>query len=143
MSAVIDIRQYLDPGCVPTLVLVDLQQRYAQGAGPFGVPHAAEAVALCSAALEHARAMGFPVAFVRRSPEGSVNRAGARHSRWIDGLQPWGSDMIFDRDKPSCYARNVLPRPCSTVAAISCWQGWPERPPVSPLSSTRFIAVTR
>lgn len=104
MSAIIDIRQYLDPGCAPTLVLVDLQQRFAESAAPFGVPHAFAAVAHCRAALEHARRMGFPVAFVRRAPERSAEQVGGRYSRWINGLQPLGTEMIFDRDKPSCYA---------------------------------------
>ncbi len=64
-ASIIDLRAYVDPSRVPTLVLVDLQQEYIATARALAVPGAAEALANCRAALTHARAKGFPVAFVR------------------------------------------------------------------------------
>ena len=48
--------------------------------------------------------MGFPVAFVRWTGQSPLFNAATRFSRWIEGFEPWGSDMIFERSKPSCYA---------------------------------------
>ena len=62
-ASVIDLRAYVDPSVVPTLVLVDLQQEYICAPRVLALPHAAEALANCRIALAHARAKGFPVAF--------------------------------------------------------------------------------
>ncbi len=104
MSTVIDIRRYVDPTDIPTLVLVDLQQEYTASPRALAMPQAAQALARCSEALAHARAMGFPVAFVRWTGNSSLFNAATRFYRWIEGFEPWGSDMIFERAKPSCYA---------------------------------------
>jgi len=104
MSSVIDIRRYVDPSDIPTLVLVDLQQEYVASERPLAVPNAAQALEHCRAALAHARAMGFPVAFVRRSGSGAIFNAATRFARWIPGFEPWGADMVFERNRPSCYA---------------------------------------
>jgi nicotinamidase-related amidase len=104
LSTVIDICRYVGPTDIPTLVLVDLQQEYTASPRALAVPHAAQAIAHCRAALNHARTMGFPVAFVRLTGQSPLFNAATRFSRWIEGFEPWGSDMIFERSKPSCYA---------------------------------------
>lgn len=104
MNSVIDIRRYVDPSDIPTLVLVDLQQEYVANERPLAMPNAATALENCRLALAHARAMGFPVAFVRRSGSGAIFNAATRFARWIPGFEPWGADMVFERNRPSCYA---------------------------------------
>ena len=64
-ASIIDLRTYVDPSVVPTLVLLDLQQEYVATSRALAVPGAAAALANCRIALAHARAKGFPVAFVR------------------------------------------------------------------------------
>src|SRR6266700_6555620 len=94
-ASIIDLRAYVDPSVVPTLVLVDLQQEYVA---------TSRALANCRAALAHARAKGFPVAFVRWLARSAFFNPATRFSRWIERFEPFGSDMVFERDQPSCYA---------------------------------------
>jgi len=103
-ASVIDLRAYVDPSVVPTLVLVDLQQEYIAAPRLLALPDAAQALANCRAALAHARAKGFPVAFVRWLGRSALFNPATRFSRWIEGFDPTGADMVFERDQPSCYA---------------------------------------
>lgn len=94
---------YRRPRSVPVLVLIDLQQEYATEGRPLALERIAPALANCRRALDHARRTGVPVAYVRwiGAP---LFLAGTRFARWIDDFEPHGCDMIFDRDRPSCYA---------------------------------------
>jgi nicotinamidase-related amidase len=104
MSSVIDLRAYVNPSVIPTLVLVDLQREYIASPRVLAIPEARTALANCRAALVHARAMGFPVAYVRWINRSSLFNAATPFSRWIEGFEPHGVDMIFERNRPSCYA---------------------------------------
>lgn len=104
MTAVIDFSAYVNPAAVPTLVLVDLQQEYVASQRILAIADPAEALANCRAALAHARAMGFPVAFVRWIARAPLFNAATRFARWIEGFEPTGVDMVFERNRPSCYA---------------------------------------
>jgi nicotinamidase-related amidase len=104
MSSVIDLRAYVNPSIVPTLVLVDLQREYIASPRVLAVPDARGALANCRAALAHARACGFPVAHMRWIDRSSLFNAATPFSRWIEGFEPHGVDMVFERNRPSCYA---------------------------------------
>jgi nicotinamidase-related amidase len=104
MTSVIDLRAYVNPSIVPTLVLVDLQREYIASPRVLAIDEAKGALANCRAALSHARAMGFPVAYVRWINRSSLFNAATPFSRWIEGFEPHGVDMIFERNRPSCYA---------------------------------------
>jgi nicotinamidase-related amidase len=104
MSSVIDLRAYVDPSVVSTLVLVDLQQEYTASPRVLALEETKSALANCRAALVHARAMGMPVAFARWIDRTPVFNRASRFSRWIEGFEPHGVDMIFERNRPSCYA---------------------------------------
>ena len=65
MSSVIDLRAYVNPSVIQTLVLVDLQQEYIASPRVLALEETKGALANCRAALAHARAMGLPVAFAR------------------------------------------------------------------------------
>lgn len=103
-GTVINLRAYVDPAIVPTLVLVDVQEEYLSSARGLALRHAPAAVEKCRSALSHARGMGFPVAFVRWVGRSPFFNPATKFARWIAGLEPNGSDMIFERDQPSCYA---------------------------------------
>lgn len=104
MSSVIDLRAYVNPGVVQTLVLVDLQQEYVAAPRVLALEETKTALANCRAALAHARAMGLPVAFARWIDRTPLFNKATRFSRWIEGFEPHGVDMIFERNRPSCYA---------------------------------------
>ncbi|MCJ2133814.1 cysteine hydrolase [Methylobacterium sp. J-026] len=94
---------YRRPRSVPVLVLVDMQQEYEIAGRPLALPRIGPALENCRRALGHARDSGIQVAYVRwiGAP---LFQAGTRFARWIEGFEPLGCDMIFDRDRPSCYA---------------------------------------
>ena len=104
MSSVIDLRAYVNPSVIQTLVLVDLQQEYTARHRVLALEETKGALANCRAALNHARAMGLPVAFVRWIDRTPIFNKASRFSRWIEGFEPHGVDMIFERNRPSCYA---------------------------------------
>lgn len=107
MTSVIDIRTYLASGPAPTLVLVDLQQDYVSGSCSLGPSDCEAALGNCRAALAHARQMGFPVAFVR-SVGRTAGLAQTPTGRWIQSFEPRGSEMVFERDKPSCFSNALF-----------------------------------
>src|SRR6478752_1936098 len=104
MSSIIDLRAYVNPSVVQTLVLVDLQQEYTASPRVLALEDTKGALANCRAVLAHARAMGLPVAFVRWIDRTPLFNKATRFSRWIEGFEPHGVDMIFERNRPSCYA---------------------------------------
>ncbi|MGH1589114.1 cysteine hydrolase family protein [Methylobacterium phyllosphaerae] len=103
MTRAINPALYRQPRSVPVLVLVDMQQEYEIAGRPLALSGIAPALHNCRRALDHARGSGMPVAYVRwvGAP---LFQAGSRFARWIEGFEPHGCDMIFDRDRPSCYA---------------------------------------
>jgi hypothetical protein len=67
-------------------------------AAPLAVPDASAALAQCSLLLEHARAICFPVAFVKRVTHAPFFNAATRFSHWIDGFSPLATEMVFERE---------------------------------------------
>lgn len=94
---------YRRPRSVPVLVLVDMQQEYEVAGRPLALAGIVPALENCRRVLDHARETGIQVAYVRwiGAP---LFQAGTRFARWIEGFEPQGCDMVFDRDRPSCYA---------------------------------------
>ncbi|MBV9550280.1 MAG: isochorismatase family protein [Alphaproteobacteria bacterium] len=102
--SIINFRAYANPRTVPTLVLVDLQQEYVSPPRALALEGAPAALEQCRMALAHARDCGFPVAFLRWVDNAPFFNPNSRFARWIEGFEPYGSDMIFERNRPSCYA---------------------------------------
>src|ERR1700730_11229893 len=103
-ASVVNLRALAEPAAIPTLVLVDLQQEYVAAPRRLAMPEAVDAIGNCSAALSHARDMGFPVAFVRWVSHTPFFNPATRFARWIDGFAPNRTEMVFERNRPSCYA---------------------------------------
>jgi nicotinamidase-related amidase len=103
VNQVIDLRAFTNPANLPTLVLVDLQEEYLAGSPALAIPNVQDALANCRTALAHARLVGMPVAYTRWVGSTFLDSA-TRLSGWIEGFEPHGSDSIFERKQPSCYA---------------------------------------
>lgn len=101
---VVRLRSYVDPSRVPTLVVVDPQQEYISAPRMFALPEIEAALENCLVAVTHARAVGLPIAFTRLIRQAPFFNRATRFSQWIEGLQPSANDMVFERDRPSCYA---------------------------------------
>ena len=108
VNQVIYLRALADPSVTPCLVLIDMQQEYVTGARLMVVPDARSALANCRAALDHARSMRFPVAFLRQVSRSAFFNPATVFSGWIEGFEPTGSDMIFERERPSCYSSKLF-----------------------------------
>jgi nicotinamidase-related amidase len=104
MNSVIYLKARTDPSIAPCFVLVDLQRGYIAGPRFLAMPAAESVLANCRAALRHARAMGFPVAYVRQTSQSPFFNPVTDFFNWIVGFEPTAADMVFDRDKPSCYS---------------------------------------
>jgi nicotinamidase-related amidase len=104
MSSIVYLRALSDPSVAPCLVLVDLQREYIVNTRLMAVSHSETVLSRCRAALEHARAKGFPVAYMRQIIKSAFFNPATDFASWISGFEPTGADMVFERDKPSCYA---------------------------------------
>ena len=108
MNQVIYLRALSDSSVAPCLVLVDMQQEYVIGTRLMALPDANAALANCRTALDYARSRGFPVAFVRQVSRSAYFNPATAFSGWIKGFEPTGADMVFERDKPSCYSSTMF-----------------------------------
>lgn len=103
MNQAIDLRAFTNSATLPTLVLVDLQEEYLAAARALAIPNVETALANCRDALAHARLMGIPVAYTRWLGSTLFDPEGRFYGS-IKGFEPHGSDSIFERKQPSCYA---------------------------------------
>lgn len=104
MNNVVNFPSYSDVSLIPTLVLVDLQQEYAASPRLFSIPHVEAALENCRDALMHSRRIGLPVAFLRMAGRSAFSDLTLSYSNSIPGFEPLTSEMVFERNKPSCYA---------------------------------------
>lgn len=90
---------------LPVLVLLDMHE------GALGQARTADAeIALenCARLLDAARRNGVPVAHCRRvAPRGEPERS---PPPWIEGFAPRTSEMVFERERLSCYAAEHFDR---------------------------------
>lgn len=101
---VIDLRFYSDPTFVPLVIVVDPQREYLAEGRALRLPGAEAAAANCRRLLGFARDHGFPVAVTRWRQRGKFLADNAGFGSWIEGLEPHGSDMVFEKAMPSCYS---------------------------------------
>jgi nicotinamidase-related amidase len=107
MSAVIDLRAYLGEPRSRLLVLVDLQIRNYEELAHDPLCDIRRALENCMAAIQHARANGLPIAFTRLGEDPHLGER-SEQSAWIPGFEPKRSDMVFERQRPSCYANRLF-----------------------------------
>src|SRR5690349_18285932 len=104
MNTVVNFNSFRQRGReLPTLVLIDLHHDVLIGETQ-ATPLVSDALTNCRAALHHARACGIPVAFTRQVAPPVTMVTSPACPKWIEGFEPNRWDMIFDRQRPSCYA---------------------------------------
>ena len=105
MNTIVDFRSYTTARGVPTVVFVDMQKEYLATPRLIAIPEIDEALANCRKLLAHARECGLPVAFVRWLDRATpfFNQA-TPFAGWIEGFEPQRNEMIFQRNRPSCYS---------------------------------------
>ena len=81
-------------------------------------PGLARALDNCMAAIRHARNFGIPIAFTRQSDGPEVFERSAP-SAWISGFEPKRSDMVFERQQPSCYSNQLFANVVSQAGSFA------------------------
>lgn len=95
MTEVVNLISYANAAASELLVIIDLQHYYRDKLRTEHGLAVERSLENCRMAIQHARAVGIPLAYTRLACETS--------SSWIHGLEPKRSDMVFDRNSPSCY----------------------------------------
>jgi nicotinamidase-related amidase len=105
VNTIVDFRSYTTARGVPILVFVDMQKEYLATPRLMAIPEIADALANCRRLLDHARANGLPIAFVRwLDRSGPFFNQSTPFAGWIDAFEPQRNEMIFERKRPSCYS---------------------------------------
>src|ERR1700676_182690 len=107
MSSVIDLRTYVGASNSRLLVMIDLQQKNHDEWAKDGASYLGRSLENCMSAIQHARNLGLPIAFTRQGENPGLTERSAQ-SAWIPGFEPKRSDMVFEREQPSCYANRLF-----------------------------------
>jgi len=110
MTSIVDLCAYAQGTSGRLLVMVDLQVRTYEELARDPACDIARALDNCMSAIRHARSIGMPIAFTRHSAETGLMDSidGSEHSAWIAGFEPKRSDMVFERQHPSCYTNRLF-----------------------------------
>src|SRR5437762_11053444 len=105
MTSIVDLRAYVQGTSGRLLVMVDLQVRTYEELARDPACDVVRALDNCMSAIRHARSIGMPIAFTRHNAATGLidSIGGSEHSAWIAGFEPKRSDMVFERQQPSCY----------------------------------------
>ena len=118
MNSVIDLRTYVSASNSRLLVMADLQEKNYDELADGQSFDLARSLENCMSAIQHARKLGLPIAFTRRTDSpGSIGRSA--QSAWISGFEPKRSDMVFERPQPSCYANQLFDDIVSQVGSFT------------------------
>jgi nicotinamidase-related amidase len=104
VTSVVNLRTFANSSNVPIVVFVDMQQEYVAAPRLLAISGIDRALDNCRKVLDHARRIGLPVAFVRMLSESAFFNRATPFARWIEGFEPYRSEMIFERGSPSCYS---------------------------------------
>ena len=108
MSNVLPLSRYRPSLAAPLVIFVNLQKEFLFEGRPLQIKGANAALANCRSLLKFARAERLSIAHVRLADWAFHH---ANHgAEWIEDFQPYGSEMIFERDAPSCYSSNEFSR---------------------------------
>lgn len=117
MSSVIDLRTYVGASSRRLLVMVDLQEKNYHRLAKDNAPDLMRALDNCMAAIRHARESAIPIAFTRQGDGPGVLERSAP-SAWISGFEPRRSDMVFERQQPSCYSNQLFENVVSAAGSF-------------------------
>jgi nicotinamidase-related amidase len=118
MSSVIDLRTYVGASSRRLLVMVDLQEKNYDELARDNAPDLQRSLDNCIAAIRHAREFAIPIAFTRHGDHGPgvLERQSAA---WISGFEPRRSDMVFERQQPSCYSNHLFENVVSQAGSFA------------------------
>jgi nicotinamidase-related amidase len=98
------------PGQTPLLVALDVQREYVTPGRPLHLRGIEPALENCRRLLAHARARNWPVAHVRHLQDSHIFNATMEWSRFVEGFEPRGHEMVFTKENLSCYSASEFVR---------------------------------
>ena len=93
----------------PVLCFVDLQLEYVSVGRALAVNETEPWMANCRRLLGFAREQRLPIAHFRQLRRGAFLNPATSFSDWIEEFRPRPSEMVFEREMPSCYAADGFP----------------------------------
>ena len=118
MNSVIDLRTYVSASNSRLLVMVDLQEKNYDELAHDRASDLRRSLENCMSAIRHARNLGLPIAFTRQTDSSeSIERSA--QSAWISGFKPKRSDMVFERQQPSCYTNQLFEDVVSRIGSFA------------------------
>lgn len=111
MTSAVSLRTFANCSSVPIVVFVDMQQEYLAKLRLPAISGIDRALGYCRRVLDHSRRVGLPVTFIRMVNERAFSDRATPLVRWIEGFEPYRSEMVFERSAPSCYS-------CQPFAAL-------------------------
>jgi nicotinamidase-related amidase len=115
MDSVIDMRAYVSASSSRLLVMVDLQAANFDELAQDRACDLTRSLENSMSAIRHARSQGIPVAFTRQAG----SRVERSQSTWIAGFEPKRSDMVFEREQPSCYGNQLFEDVVSRIGSFA------------------------
>lgn len=100
---VVPLARYRPTAEAPLFIFVDLQNEFRLRGRPLYIEHVEQALQNCCTLLALARDCRFPIAHVRLTRRHVAFHERAKGAAWIPDFRPYGSEMVFERDLPSCY----------------------------------------
>ncbi len=88
----------------PVVLLVDPLRACHAGGRTYQLAGATAAIENCRKIVGFARLHGYPIAVTRWRQRDQTGVAANRFVGWLDGLEPHGADMVFEKPLPSCYS---------------------------------------
>jgi nicotinamidase-related amidase len=118
MSSVIDLRTYVGASNGSRLlVMVDLQEKNYYELSKDRTSDLPRMLDNCMSAIQHARNLGLPIAFTRQADSPGLIERSAQ-SAWISGFEPKRSEMVFERQQPSCYTNQLFDDVVSQIGSF-------------------------
>jgi nicotinamidase-related amidase len=94
----------LRPRNTPVLCFVDLQREYIAEGRALAVDQVEPWMGNCTRLLAFARRQRLPIAHFRQLRRGAFLNPATDFAGWIDEFRPRPSEMVFEREMPSCYS---------------------------------------
>ena len=104
MMHVIPFPHRLRPEGAPLMCFLDLQVEYVSEGRALALEERAPWLENCRRLLAFARAERMSIAHFRQLWRGTLLNPATPFACWIDEFRPRPSEMVFERNLPSCYA---------------------------------------
>jgi nicotinamidase-related amidase len=93
----------------PILCFVDLQLEYVSPGRALAVDETEPWMGNCRKLLRFGREQRLPIAHFRQLRRGGFLNPATGFAGWIEEFRPRPSEMVFERDMPSCYSATGFP----------------------------------